>query len=828
MPQNGPQIEAFGRPGIQPRWTSSHKEGVGTAYHTSSRVWFTLSHGILNEIYYSTIDSPQTRDMEFLITDGETFFHEEKRNLDHEIEYIEPGSLGYRITNTDLEGRYVLVKEIIADPHQSCVLIRARLDAAPEWRGRLQVYALLAPHLGKGGAGNSAEVATVAGNRIIVAWKGMFHLAFGCSTGFSKTSCGFVGASDGWTDLKRDLRLDWTFSRATGGNIAVIGQVDLSRSNEFVIGIGFGDSRHAAVTKLVQSLAIPFASHRSRFIEQWHRIGSKFLNLADHSTDGGRLYCISRSLLLAHEDKTYAGALVASASIPWGQAKGDEDIGGYHLVWTRDMVQSATGLLACGDTVTPFRALVYLAASQRPDGGFPQNFWIDGEPYFNSIQLDEVAFPIMLAWRLWKADALQDFDPWPMVAGAARFLVEHGPVTEQERWEEASGYSPSTLAATIAALICAADFARSRGDDACADFLESQADFMESHVERWTVTTEGTLLLDVPEHYIRIRPVAIDDVRPDEDPNRGELAIAGTPPGERWLFPAKEIVDAGFLELVRYGIRAADDPIIVNSLHVVDAVLKVDTPCGPCWRRYNHDRYGEHEDGSPYDGSGKGRAWPLLTGERGHYELAAGRDVTPFVQAIECFASAGGMLPEQVWDEPDNVDANMALGRPTGSAMPLMWAHAEYIKLLRSIANGRPFDLLDIVADRYLRGRGRKDLEVWKASRQPRRVERGQTLRVQAPAEFMLRWSTDDWRTVNDVDSVCTNLGICFVDIPVGDEQRAPIRFTFFWKAGERWENEDYSVEVVPPEERQARKISQEARKSRIKKYRRVMVGADS
>ncbi|HUU68327.1 MAG TPA: hypothetical protein VM186_02285, partial [Planctomycetota bacterium] len=180
------------------------------------------------------------------------------------------------------------------------------------------------------------------------------------------------------------------------------------------------------------------------------------------------------------------------------------------------------------------------------------------------------------------------------------------------------------------------------------------------------------------------------------------------------------------------------------------------------------------------------------------------------------------------WDEPDNVDANMALGRPTGSAMPLMWAHAEYIKLLRSIANGRPFDLLDIVADRYLRGRGRKDLEVWKASRQPRRVERGQTLRVQAPAEFMLRWSTDDWRTVNDVDSVCTNLGICFVDIPVGDEQRAPIRFTFFWKAGERWENEDYSVEVVPPEERQARKISQEARKSRIKKYRTVMVGADS
>ena len=806
--QQSLQNEAFGRPGIPPRWTSSRKEGVGTAYHTASRVWFTLSHGILNEIYYPTIDSPQTRDMEFLVTDGETFFHEEKRNLDHRIECIERGALGYRFRNVDLEGRYVLEKEVIADPHQSVVLIHVRLDAAPEWRERLQVYALLAPHLGKGGAGNSAKADVVAGNRIIVAWKGLIHLAYGCSTGFSRTSCGFVGASDGWTDLKRDLRLDWAFDHATAGNVAIAGQIDLSRGNEFVAGIGFGDSRHAAVTKLVQSLAIPFASHRSRFIIQWRRVGDKFLDLGRHSTDGGRLYCISRSLLLAHEDKTYAGALIASASIPWGQAKGDEDLGGYHLVWTRDMVQSAAALLACGDTMTPFRALVYLAASQRPDGGFPQNFWIDGQPYFNSIQVDEVAFPIMLAWRLWKADALQDFDPWPMVAAGARFLVEHGPVTQQERWEEASGYSPSTLAATIAALICAADFARSRGDNACAEFLESQADFMESHVERWTVTTEGALLPGVPEHYIRIRPVSIDDVRPDEDPNRGELTIAGTPAGQRFAFPAKDVVDAGFLELVRYGIRAPDDPIIVDSLRVVDAVLKVDTPCGPCWHRYSHDHYGEHDDGSPYDGTGKGRAWPLLTGERAHYELAAGRDVTPFVQAMECFASAGGMLPEQVWDEPDNVDANMALGRPTGAAMPLMWAHAEYIKLLRSIELGRPFDRIDIVADRYLNGSGRTGLEVWKPTRQPRCVRAGDVLRVQAPAEFVLRWSTDDWHTVNDIDSTCTPLGVCFADIPVGEDQQAPARFTFFWKADERWERQDYSVGVVQAGIRRTREVA--------------------
>ena len=794
------QKEAFGRPGITPKWTSSHKEGVGTAYNTASRVWFTLSHGILNEIYYPTIDSPQTRDMEFLITDGETFFHEEKRNLDHCLTYIEQGALAYRVTSTDLEGRYTLTKQFIADPHQSCVLVHVKLDVDPEWRGRVQVYALLAPHLEKGGAHNSAEVIHVAGKRLIAAWKGNTHLAFGSNVGFMKTSCGFVGASDGWLDLKQNLKMDWTFDRAIDGNIAVMGQIDLSRGNEFTVGIAFGETRHAAVTQLLQSLALPFDSQLSRFINQWSRVHAKIAKLDGHSGDDGRLYCVSHNVLLAHEDKTFAGAFIASASIPWGQIKGDEDLGGYHLVWTRDLVHSAAGLLACGDKITPHRVLVYLAASQRADGGFPQNFWIDGEPYYNSIQLDEVAFPIMLAWRLWRSGALLEFDPYPMVMAAAGFLVKHGPVTQQERWEECSGYSPSTLAATIAALICAADFARDRGDHATGTFLDEQADFIESHVERWTVTTQGSLLPDVPRHYIRIHPVPIDDVTPNEDPNTGMLAIASTPPGEQWLFPAKDIVDHGFLELVRYGIRRPDDPLIVDSLHVIDAVLKVDTPCGPCWRRYNHDHYGERHDGSPFLHYGSGRAWPLLTGERAHYELALGRDVTPYIRAMECFASAGGMLPEQVWDEPDNVDANMALGRPTGAAMPLMWAHAEYIRLLRSVADRRVFDYLDIVGNRYLAGHGHKNLEIWKPIRRVQKVEAGNTLRVQVPERFILRWTDDDWRTVRDTECTMTSLGIGYVDIVIKPGQRAPIQFTFYWVAEGRWEGKDHRVGVVAPE----------------------------
>src|SRR5262249_7845758 len=385
-----------------------------------------------------------------------------------------------------------------------------------------------------------------------------------------RTSCGFVGFSDGWQDLHDNFQMDWEFGNAEDGNIALTGEIDLAQGSQFTIALAFGDSRHAASSTLIQSLAVPFDVHRRRFIDQWQRIGSMLKNLDHVSSDGGHLYRTSRTLLLSHEDKTFAGALIASASIPWGYAMGDDDLGGYHLVWVRDMINSATALLASGDKVTPLRALVYLACSQQQDGGFPQNFWINGMPYWKGIQLDEVAFPITLAWRLWKAGALEQFDPYPMVKAAARFLLQSGPVTQQERWEEASGFSPSTLAANVAAQICAADFARDRGDTQAAQFIEDHADFLESNIERWTVTTEGTLLKGVPRYYIRILPSDINDVSPVEDPNAAVLALSNQPPQDPFRFPAKDIVDGGFLELVRYGIRKAGDPLMEDSLRVID------------------------------------------------------------------------------------------------------------------------------------------------------------------------------------------------------------------------------------------------------------------
>lgn len=370
-------------------------------------------------------------------------------------------------------------------------------------------------------------------------------------------------------------------------------------------------------------------------------------------------------------------------------------------------------------------------------------------------------------------------------------------MTQEERWEEASGYSPSTLASNIAALIGAACLVRDRGDEATAKFLEEYADFLESHVEVWMVTTEGTLVPGIKRHYIRILPASIDDPHPVEDPNRGNVTIANRPPGSQHVFPAKEIMDAGFLELVRYGIRKANDPIIVDSVRVVDAVLRVDTPFGPCWHRYNNDGYGQRKDGGPFTWWGQGRAWPLLTGERGHYELAAGHDVKPFIRAMEGFGSVTGLLPEQVWDEPDRLEIHMRLGRPTGSAMPLMWAHAEYVKLLRSAIDGKVFDLIPEVASRYLGNR--KDnhlLEIWKPNRQAARVKRGYTLRIQVPAPFRLHWSADEWQNAQDTPSSPTALGIEFVDIPVTAAQQAPIRFTFFWTSSGRWEGHDYAVAV--------------------------------
>src|SRR5579859_2383311 len=593
---------AFGAPGIEPRWTSSAKEGLGTAYHTSCRLWFTLSHGIVNEIYYPTVDQPNTRDFQFLISDGETFCHEEKRDLDHRIEYPEKDCLFYRLTNSERGGRYRLIKHILADPHRSVLLVHTKLEVLDaSLRGKLRLYALLAPHLARQGTGNSGWCSEVGGNNLLHAGRADVHLVMGCSRGFSRRSIGYVGASDGWQDLMKHFKMEWEFRAAGHGNIALTGEIDLQSGDEFAIAIALGRSSQSTVAKLLQSLAEPFDVHREAYVRQWQRtvINSKY-DFSGNTSDGGHLYRLSRCILLAHEDKSFQGALVASMSIPWGETKSDNDLGGYHLVWTRDLVKSASALLAAGQTSTPLRSLIWLACLQAPDGAVPQNSWINGDAYWKGKQLDEVAAPILLAWRLRRANALGQFDPWTLVRRAARYLLLHGPVTGQERLEENPGYSPSTLATVIAGMVCAAEFARPTQGEPAARLILDYADWLSAHLEDWTVTTRGELVSGRPRHYIRVTPADPEVPGDMAAPDTAMIQIANG----GGLHPARNIVSGDFLELVRLGVRDAQDPLVRDSLAVIDAVLKFDLPQGPGWRRYNYDGYGQKEDGGAYDGTG--------------------------------------------------------------------------------------------------------------------------------------------------------------------------------------------------------------------------------
>ena len=797
---------APGAPGIEPRWTGGAKDAVGTAYAVSSRLWYTLAMGVNTEVYFPTIDTPQIRDLQYMVSDGETFFHDERRNTISKIELIDPGALGFKITNTDPEGRYSIEKQIIGDPHLTCLLIHTKFNVAPEWQGRLHLYVLCAPHLNIGGWHNNGEAVRSKGRQFLLAYRDTFYAVLGSTAGFTKLSCGYVGASDGWTDLAHNLKMDWEFDSAVDGNIALTGEIDLSHGTEFTLGMAFARSRHSAGAVLIQSLGIPFETNLKSFIEQWHRT-RKRLAVVDMNHDrisqaASNLFARSINLLLAHEDKIYPGAMIASLSIPWGEEKSDDELGGYHLVWTRDLAHCASALMAAGDTTTPLRAMIYLAITQREDGGFYQNFWIDGRPYWTGLQLDEVSFPIIGIWRLWKSNALGNFDPCFTVYRACAYLIREGPATAEERWEEAGGYSPSTLASNIAALICAAEMIESRGDKHTAEFVRTYADFLESHVEKWTVTTHGSLVPGITRHYIRINPATSQmGAVGDEDPDRGELTLANQKPGDPYKFPANEIVDAGFLELVRFGIRQPGDPLIEDSLKVVDAVLKVDTPYGPCWKRYNHDGYGQRADGASFEGWGVGHAWPLLMLERATYELAAGRNIDEYLRAAEAFSTGVGLLPEQIWDAPDIPEEHMFFGKATGAAIPLMWAHAEYVKLLRSMVDNKIFDRIDPVAERYCNDNPRRIIEVWKMNRQVRKVLAGALLRIQAESPFVLHWSDDEWTTPRDTNSTPTALGIEYVDIQIDAAQQGWLRFTFHWPVENRWQGVDYAVEIEQPTE---------------------------
>jgi glucoamylase len=792
---------APGAPGIPPRWTTSAKSGVGTAVSRASRVWFSLSHGILNEVYYPRVDQACVRDMGLIVTDGRDFFSEEKRHTTCRLEHLGPGVPAYRLVNTCGQGRYRIVKEVLTDPRRDCLLQNTRFIPIEGGMGGYHLYVLLAPHLANRGSGNTAWVGDYKGVPMLLAAREGSSVALACSAPWLKRSAGFVGFSDGWQDLTRNRVMAWEYERAEDGNVALTAEVDITAAGgEFLLALGFGQSPAEAGNRARASLIGGFEDARDEYVNGWTRWQEGLLPL-DETPGRSGVYRASASVLRTHEEKRFPGGIIASLSVPWGSSKGDDDLGGYHLVWPRDLVESAGGMLAAGARAEAVDVLYYLRSTQEEDGHWPQNMWLDGTPYWGGVQMDETAFPILLVDMALRERVLDGSGLdrlWPMVRRAARYLVRNGPVTQQDRWEEDPGYSPFTLAVEVAALLAAADVADTKGEHGQAAYLRETADNWNANIERWVYATDTGLSrrLGVEGYYMRIAP---DDLSDSASPVSGFVPIKNRPPGE-CVYTADHIVSPDALALVRFGLRAPDDPRIVNTVRVIDAMLKVETPGGPAWRRYDGDGYGEHEDGSPFDGSGIGRPWPLLTGERAHYELAAGRreEAEGLMRAMESFAYEGGLIPEQVWDDGDIPGKGLYFGRPTGSAMPLVWAHAEYIKLLRSLRDGRVFDMPAQTVRRYIVDKTGTCFVIWRFNHRSRSMPTGKTLRVETLSQALVHWSADGWETAGDITTSDTGLGVHVADLDTdGLPAGAKVLFTFYWPDQGRWEGQDYDVAVT-------------------------------
>jgi len=799
---DSPTRYAPGWPGIPPRWTSSAKTGAGTALNRHSKVWFTLSHGILNEVYFPRVDQACTRDLGFLVTDGKDFFSEEKRHCMFENTPFEPGIPAFELINTDISGRYKIHKEILTDPYRTVVLQKIRFEPLQGQLSDYHLYALLSPHLANCGYHNTGWVSDYKGLPMFFAERDGAALAMGCSTPWKKMSVGFVGTSDGWQDISAHFQMEWEYQRAENGNLACTGEIDLDAcSGEFVLALGFGGMWSEAGQQVRSSLFEDYNELRDQYVFHWRNWQETLIQL-DEPKRPYDLYRASTAVLRTHESKDFLGGIIASLSIPWGFNKGDEDLGGYHLVWPRDLVETAGALIAAGAANEAVRVLRYLESTQEAAGNWAQNLWLDGRPYWDGVQMDETALPILLLDLLRREAApgtgkLERW--WPMVRNAASFILRNGPVTQQDRWEEDAGYSPFTLAAEISALLAAADIAELTGHSDAASTLRDTADAWNDNIERWTYAKGGDLAqqIGVEGYYVRIAPPVTDAAA---SPTQGFVPIKNRPPGQN-MEAASHLVSPDCLALVRFGLRAPDDPRILNTIRVIDALLRVQLPQGPCWYRYNGDGYGEHKDGSPFDGTGIGRPWPLLTGERAHYELAAGNTAgaDALLTMIEnCTVGNSRLLPEQIWDADDIPELELFRGKPSGSACPLVWAHSEYVKLRRSMRDGKVFDQPPQTVQRYLVEKPVRQVFGWRFNNKTRSVPRNKKLRIVLLTPALVHWSIDGWKTSVDTNTRDTGLGIHVLDLPTASlPAGSQVVFTFYWPQENRWEGKDYTVMVA-------------------------------
>ena len=764
-------------------WSYAGKQGIGTSYeqydtnntysdsgptNEISKVWFSLAQGIVTETAFGEIDRAQIKDLQFLVT-GNSFFDEEKVDTKSTVDYLHKDSSGrpispaYRLVNTDKEDKYTIEKHIFTDPDRQTLFTRVIFTANED---NITPYVLVNPHMGN--IGND-DVAFVSEDSLNARNGGdNYYLSVKSNLGFEKTSAGYVGSTDGYTDLNDNGVMDWTYDYTDQnrlGNVAMMAQLptlNAGQTRTFDLVVGFGHNYKKATAQADASLKEGYDSLLAKYNGEGSAIGwedyiaslSNLPAMIANTGDNGKELYASAFVLKTMEDKSNAGALIASLSVPWGDTVNANNFAtGYRAVWPRDFYQVAMALLALGDTKTPLVAFEYLpqvqVKSNTPGnsgatGWFLQKTHVDGTLEWVGLQLDQTAMPIMLGWKLWKAGILSDNQISnyyrSMLKPAAEFLSNGGqvnintgdqqnnrminpPNTHQERWEEQFGYSPSTTAAEITGLVVVADIAANAANDpGAAEFYLRKADEYKNNVDNFMFTTNGqrTPCRDAGQYFLRIT----QNANPNDHGNIN--GGNGRPPIDETL-----VLDGGFLELVRYGVRKGDD------LHIADTVCAFDNPNQdenlrvkydftfdgknyPGFRRYGNDGYGERtNDGGNYvggDSNQRGRVWPFFTGERGHYELELAKATNggtisdakiaelrdTYVRGMEYFANDSFMLPEQVWDGVDsNVTHNYTLGEGTDSATPLAWTHAEYIKLVKSLTDKNIWDSYEIVKERY-------------------------------------------------------------------------------------------------------------------------------
>jgi len=659
-------------------WTPGNKQGVGTAFTydqpagdaNPSRVWFGITDGAITEGLYPDVSQANIKSLGVLVSDGTSFLADETRDATYKIERLDGRTPAYRVTSTDKGGRWAVIKQIVADPQADSIVLTIAFQALQGRPEDYRLYLSYTPRIGQSGAGDLSQIA----GGVAEAWDAQagVYTTLAADPPPALLTTGYTLKNDLAADLK-DYQVDATYS-STGipGRLTIGAQLPVRGAT--TVALGFGKGHTQARDAATASLKRGFAAVAQAYMQGW----AGYLDKLDHPFPKLPLYDESLAVVKTHEDKTNRGAFVASLSIPWGHTIADDQplARGYRYVWARDLYHMVTALRLAGDEQAARDGLAFMDDKlQLQDGSFPQTAFPDGTPNTTGIQLDQTATPILLAWQLKAIDRYAS-----LVKPAADFIARVGPKTPQERWEEQGGYSPATLAAEIAALVCAADLAKQAGDSAGAAAYLKTADEWNANIEKWTLTTSGPL--GKGSYYLRIT---------QGDPNSPERLTIANGGGS---YDQREIVDLSFLELVRLGVRKPDDPRILATLEVTDATLEAELSKGDVYYRYSHDGYGESKLGAAPDGHGN--PWPLLIGERSVYDVAQSRTEHPaswYLPVMSGMANAGGMLPEQVFLD----------GSGTGSATPLAWAHAEYIVFTYAVKQAQVPDMPAVVAERYAR-----------------------------------------------------------------------------------------------------------------------------